>query len=146
MTPELRELVSRLPASPIRDESVLLDAGRRLHIEWPADYVDVVTAHNGVEGDIGDWLLVLTAAEDLVEVNENEVMEFFPGLVMIGGDGGGEALALHRETGEVILAPWIAEQAAWLVLGSTFTEALNRMFRGEVFDAPTWSDLGRPIT
>ena len=96
----------------------------------------VVSEHNGVEGDIGDWLLVLTPVEELVERNTDPVMEFFPGLVVIGGDGGGEALAIDRETHEVLLVPWIGGEEDWLVLGRSLTEAFQCMERGGVFDAP----------
>ena len=73
------------------------------------------------------------------------MMEFSPGLVVIAGDAAGEALARHRETGELTLAPWIGVQADWVVLGATFIDGLRRMHRGEVFDPPRWSDLGRPV-
>ncbi len=87
----------------------------------------VISEHNGVEGDVGEWVLVLTPVEELVELNTDPVMQFFPGLVMIGGDGGGEALAIDRTTNEILLVPWIWGR---LVLGATLTEAFQRMERG----------------
>jgi len=138
MTPELTALVSRLPLSRLADPTLLDEAGSRMRIAWPGDYAAVITDHNGAEGEVGGWNLVLTRVEDLVDQNSNDVMTFLPDLVVIGGDGGGEALAIHRATGEVLLVPWIGTQDDWLVLGLTFTEALHRMERGEVFDAPKW--------
>ncbi|MHB8961366.1 MAG: SMI1/KNR4 family protein [Candidatus Limnocylindrales bacterium] len=133
---ELARLVALLPRAQPADPGTLAEAGRMLGIEWPAEYVSIVSEHNGVEGDIGDWLLVLTPVEELVEQNTNPVMEFFLDLVIIGGDGGGEALAIDRATHEILLVPWIGGEEDWLVLGRTLTEAFQRMERGEVFDAP----------
>jgi hypothetical protein len=133
---ELRRLAAQLPQAELERNDLLDDAGRALGIDWPADYQALVRDHNGVEGDIGDWLLVLTPVEDLVERNTDPVMEFFPGLVIFGGDGGGEALAFDRETREVLLVPWIGDQGDWLILGATLTEAFQRMERGRVWEAP----------
>lgn len=135
MTDDITRLASTLPDSDPPDPAALRAAGEALGIEWPSDYVTLVTAHNGLEGDIGTFGLVLTV-DELVQINNHEVMEFFPGLVVIGGDGGGEALAIDRRSGEVLLVPWIGAQEDWLVLGSTLTDALRRMTRGDVFAAP----------
>ena len=136
MTDEITRLARNLPGGHPADPAALQAAGQALGIEWPSDYVSLMTAHNGVEGDVGTFGLVLTPAEELVEVNNNDVMEFFPGLVVIGGDGGGEALAIDRRSGEVLLVPWIGAQEDWLILGPTLTDALRRMDRGDVFAAP----------
>ena len=136
MTDDITSLASNLPDSDPADPAVLRAAGEALGIVWPSDYVALVAAHDGVEGDVGTFGLVLTPVEDLVETNNNEVMEFFPGLVVIGGDGGGEALAIDPRSGEVLLVPWIGAEEDWLVLGATLTDAFRRMARGEVFAAP----------
>ena len=136
MKDDITSLARSLPDSDPADPAALRAAGQALGIEWPSDYVTLVAAHNGVEGDIGPFGLVLTPVEELVEVNKNAAMEFFPGLVMIGGDGGGEALAIDRQSGEVLLVPWIGAEEDWLILGPTLTDAFRRMARGEVFAAP----------
>jgi hypothetical protein len=135
-TAELTRLSRQLPRADLARPELLGESGRAIGIDWPPEYVAVISAHNGVEGDIGEWFLVLTPAEDLIERNTDPVMEFFPGLVMIGGDGGGEALAIDRATHEILLVPWIGGDEDWLVLGATLIEAFQRMERGDVFDAP----------
>ena len=133
---ELERLARQLPrASPVSPE-LLVEAGRALNIEWPPEYVALISAHNGAEGDVGDWLLVLTPVEELIERNTDPLMEFFPGLVIVGGDGGGEALAIDRVSHEILLVPWIGGEEDWLVLGATLTEAMQRMEQGRVFEAP----------
>jgi len=138
----LARLIAGLPRSPLDDSAILDEAGRTLGIEWPDDFVAVMRDHDGVEGEVGDWNLVLRRAAELVEANTDPVMEFFPDLVIVGGDGGGEALAIHRHTHEVLLVPWIGSREDWLVLGRSFTEALQRMQSGTILDAPKW----RPTT
>ena len=133
---ELDRLTAALPRIPLDDPRELANAGRVLGIEWPSDYVEVITRHDGAEGDVGPFGLVLYRADELIERNRHEAMESFPGLVMIGGDGGLEALAIDRATGEVLLVPWVGGEEDWLVLGSTLTEALQRLERDEAFDAP----------
>jgi hypothetical protein len=133
---ELTRLSRQLPRADIAHPEMLAETGRTLGIDWPPEYVAVISAHNGVEGDIGEWLLVLTPVEELVGRNTTPMMEFFPGLVMIGGDGGGEALAIDRATHEILLVPWIGGEQDWLVIGATLTEAFQRMERGDVFNTP----------
>lgn len=136
MDSDIRALARNLPRSDPANTSALDAAGRALEIEWPSDYVALVAEHNGVEGDVGPFGLVLTPVEDLIEVNAHEVMQFFPGLVVIGGDGADEALAIDPRSGEVLLVPWIGAEEDWLVLGPTLTDAFRRMALGEVFSAP----------
>jgi hypothetical protein len=133
---ELDRLVAKLPRRRLEDPDILAHTGNKLRIEWPKDYVRLIADHNGVEGDLGEWRLVLFAVEDLVDHNDAGFMEFFPGLVMIGGDGGGELLALDRISGDVLIVPMIGDVEDWLVIGSNLTEAFQRMERGEVFAAP----------
>jgi hypothetical protein len=133
---ELDRLIAKLPRKRLEPQALLAEVGHQLQIEWPADYVRLIADHNGVEGDVGEFLLQLTAVEDLIDYNSPEAMEYFPGLVMIGGDGGGEGLAFDRATGEVILAPLIGGEEDWLVLGANLVEALQRLERGEAFNAP----------
>jgi hypothetical protein len=135
-TDELGRLVAKLPRRTLDNPALLAEAAERFQIDWPEDYVRLIADHNGVEGYIGDWRLVLSSVEDLPGFNDPDLMEFFPGLVMIGGDGGGESLALDRATREVLLVPLIGSEEDWLVLGTSLTEAFGRMERGEVFDAP----------
>lgn len=144
-TAELERLAAKLPRKPLADPALLARAGERLGIAWPQDYARLVGEHNGVEGHVGEFVLVLSSVEDLPDYNDPALMEFFPGLVHIGGDGGGETLMLDRESGEVILAPMIGGPEDWLVLGSSLVEAFQRMERGEVFNAPRRESAWGPL-
>jgi len=133
---EVDRLTAALPRRSLSDPTALADAARTLGVVWPADYEHVISGHDGVEGDVGDWRLVLWPAEELVDHNTGDHMRSFAGLVLLGGDGAGEALALDRSSGEVLLVPLVGDERDWLVLGSSLAEALTRMDRGTVFEAP----------
>ena len=101
---EVDRLTAALPRRSLIDRTALAAAGRTLGVVWPADYEHVISGHDGVEGDVGDWRLVLWPVEELVDHNTGDHMQSFAGLVLLGGDGAGEALALDRSSGEVLLA------------------------------------------
>lgn len=135
MTDDITSLARALPGSEPADPAALHAAGLALRIEWPEDYLALVARHNGVEGAIGEFGLVLTPVDELVRLNNDTVTELFPGLVIIGGDGAGEALAFDRNSGEVLLVPWIGAEEDWLMLGPTLTDAFRRMTSGAAFAA-----------
>jgi hypothetical protein len=57
-------------------------------------------------------------------------------VVFFGGNGGGEGFAFDRETGDVLLVPWIGDRGDWIRLGSNLVEALQAFERDDVFDNP----------
>ena len=136
MSGDLTSLVDGLPDRLLDDADLLREVGRRLGIDWPADYLTMISQHNGVEGDVGKFALVLTAVEELVEANGATVAAMFPDLVLLGGDGGGEALAIHRHTGQLLLVPWIGAREDWLLLGDTVTNGLRTLAEGRAFSSP----------
>lgn len=71
----------------------------------PAAYLELLAFSNGGEGPlpVDPFNLCLYSAEEVIEIErDGSSREFFPGLFVIGGNGGGEAIALDvRET-----EPW----------------------------------------
>jgi hypothetical protein len=71
----------------------------------PATYLELLAFSNGGEGPlpVAPFNLCLYSAEDVIEIErECSYREFFPGLFVIGGSGGGEAIALDVRGAE----PW----------------------------------------
>lgn len=65
----------------------------------PAEYVALVTAHNG---GIASSSLSILEVEDVVQRNADyEVSEYMPGYFMIGDDGGGTAILLNEGDGRI---------------------------------------------
>lgn len=133
---ELAGLVSRLPEVAPADRLVLNEAGLALGIHWPAEYVALMSSRNGGNGWIGAWFVQLWPADELAETNRAMQTddEFYPGLVLFGSDGGGEALAFDKETGDVLLVPFIGGLDDRIFLGHTMTEAFRRFERDDVFE------------
>ena len=62
--------------------------------------------------------------------------ELFPGLVLIGSNGGGENLAFDMKTGAVVLVPAIGNIEDAIILGANLTEALQSFERDDMYDDP----------
>jgi hypothetical protein len=124
-------LGSREPADP----TVLLDAGRRLGIEWPTGYLDFMAEIDGGAGWVGRSYVMFWRASELVGRNER-FTEFQPGFVAFGSDGGGEAFAFDVRTpgADIVMVPFISIDPDDAVpLAATFPEFLDRLREGHLF-------------
>jgi hypothetical protein len=119
--------------------SAIDEAARTLEIEFPRDYVQFMRQANGGEGPVGEHgHLQLWRIEDLVDRNAGyRADEFFPGHVLIGSNGGGEAVALRRSASgvELVLVPFVGDIEDALVGGATFEEFLTRFGSGAIWKA-----------
>ncbi len=136
---ELARLTAALPRAPLGDPSALDAVAEELQIHWPADYIALISEHDGVEGEVGEWIVVLTAVADLVDENDG-VGEFWPGLVFFGSDGAEEHLAYDRQTLDVLLVRSDGGGDTWIILGSNLTEAFQHFERDDVFDNPRYHE------
>lgn len=97
-----------------------------LRIEFPADYRQFIGDNDGLDADFGGSYLALWKLDDLVSLNIGyEMTDTLPGLVIIGSDGGGEAIAFDfRQTPPpVVLVNFVS--AGWddaVVQAKTFSE------------------------
>lgn len=66
----------------------------------PESYINLLANSDGGEGPLcvqPDWL-ILYSAEEVTEIETSETFNgFFPGYFVIGGNGGGEAIALTQD-------------------------------------------------
>ena len=68
----------------------------------PEDYYAFLKSHNGLEGEIESrpyWLQLYPADEVARIERQGTFQDFFPGLFVIGGNGGGEAIAFDLRNG-----------------------------------------------
>ena len=94
MTYHLTEGQLDAPAHPDVVESLFDILGMSL----PSDYLDFLRQHNGGEGFIGDNYIVFWRAEKLADFNrEVEVDKYAPGILLFGGDGGGEGYGFDTQ-------------------------------------------------
>jgi hypothetical protein len=100
---------------PPASVEVVRSVERATGVVFPADYVDFMTESNGAEGPIGNSAayLSLWPIEKIVPLNADyRAAEFWPGLVLFGSDGGGEAYgfmadALNPDRCRVVDVPFI---------------------------------------
>jgi hypothetical protein len=124
-----------LERAPPATEAQLEAAQRDLGVTLPGDYLDFLRESNGAQGFLRDSPVQLWAADELAEYNR-EHPDYGDGLVLIGSDGCGNALALNLSgtptTVEVF--PWIGgrEPGVTEIYAGGFTELLGdygRWFR-----------------
>jgi hypothetical protein len=92
----------------------------------PIEYVEFLRVGNGGEGFIGEnAYAMLWRVEELERFNrEYEVQQYAPGLLLIGSDGGGEALAYDRRQ-----TPWVVVQVPFVGMDLAHVEVLGDSFR-----------------
>jgi hypothetical protein len=111
----------------------LADAERASGLEFPRDYLALMSLVDGGEAFVGSGgYLVLWPAGELLQSNDDvQAKEFFPGLFLIGGDGGGEAVALRRSGDggvELVLTPFIGHSPNYARPGGrTLQEFMDRV-------------------
>ncbi|GAA3961519.1 SMI1/KNR4 family protein [Hymenobacter antarcticus] len=69
----------------------------------------------------------LIEADELLQFNvTREADEFYPGYLLIGSDGGGEAFAINKAAGKFVLTPFIGhDEETTIVVGRTWQEFLD---------------------
>ena len=90
----------------------------------PQDYLaHLFTAESAHE--FGDACLI--EADDLVQFNADyKASEFYPDYFLIGSDGGGEASAVEKATGNFVQTPFIGhDEETPNVVGRTWAEFLE---------------------
>jgi hypothetical protein len=92
---------------------------------WPKD--------GGGEGVIGAGYARLASPAGLIEMDDgDEVGPHFKGLVLIGSDGGGEAVAIDRASGRYVMTPFIGDEPDTRIdAGGTFAELKAFIERGD---------------
>jgi cell wall assembly regulator SMI1 len=118
---------TRPPASP----DSINRAQQELGVVFPADYRAFLLHCNGGEGSIGEHWVRMWPVHELKETNEGYgAREWYPGLLLIGTDGGGEAYVFDLRTSpwRVLEVPFIGyEPDQERVLGESFVDAIEFM-------------------
>ena len=113
-------------------------AERRLGVRFPADYRSFLQEQNGLKGWFGEVYLELfpvSGVVDSTEVHDHQASH--PGLVLIGGDGAGEAVGydFRKPDAPVVLVNLVS--AGWHeanIQAPSFTEFMAQRERGDEFN------------
>ena len=106
----------------------------RIRERWPAipnDYLDVLRRRNGGEGSLSESYLILRPVEELEEENDDLAdAEHLRDVIVVGGNGGGEAIGYDPAGRRWVMAPFIGDRDDFVVLGETFLDALRTIDAG----------------
>ncbi len=126
------KFTSRLKFTASASRASIAEAQLQIGHHFPSDYIEFLNRSNGAKGWVGESFLVLWSVEELVQYNAaTQVNHFAPGLLLFGGDGGGEVYGfdMRAETAPVVQVPLIP--LAWeeaIICGDTFTEFLEHLY------------------
>ena len=99
----MQQLIHTLTLNPGASEEMIQKTEHHLECVFPDDYRTFIRLSNGAEGSIGrDGYIALWSLDEVIELNELcNVKKFAPGLILFGGDGGGEAFAFDARYGSM---------------------------------------------
>jgi cell wall assembly regulator SMI1 len=92
--------------------------------EPPQGYLSYLLAAESIYQFGGAYLV---EDDQLLSYNaDHEAAEFYPGYLLIGSDGGGEAFAIEKATGNFVQTPFIGHDAEMpAIVGRTWPEFLE---------------------
>jgi hypothetical protein len=118
-------------------DDAIRSAERALAVRFPGDYTSWLRDNDGLEGDLGGCYLALYAVEELVPRNRDHALaDHMPGLLLIGSDGGGEAIGLDvrgEEAGVVLVNLSSLRWDEAVHQAGSFQAFLDERLRGQPF-------------
>ncbi len=127
---EIDELLADFDERPPAPEAEI----QRIRERWPTipnDYLDVLRRKNGGEGSLTESYLVLRPVEELEEENDDLAeAEHLRDVIVVGGNGGGEAIGYDLASRRWVMAPFIGERDDFVVLGEASLDALRKIDAG----------------
>lgn len=106
----------------------------------PSDYKSYLEKYHAFEEHIGPEFVRLWDADEIIEMNTGYlIFENLPNTLGIGGNGGGEFIAIELTNSEnyrIVLSPFIdLDKQYHIEIGTSFTDFLVRLENGnEWFD------------
>lgn len=145
----LFEIADRRPGAT---EAAIDQVRAYAELELPKEYLDFLRSSNGAEGQVGRKGYVhLFAAEEIPKLDEGfGLREFLPGFLLVGSDGGGEAIAIDTRsndplTMEYVVVPFIGLDIDDICFRSgSLYDLLRHIARGGLFSR-TFSAIWRRL-
>lgn len=131
---KLDALLVEFNRNPGASLDVIREFELTMNFSLPSDYVEFLKVSNGGEGFIGESYVMLWPIESLVELNEGyEVADYAPDLLIIGSNGGGEALVYRRDSAPptIGMIPFVGFDIEHLeIIDSDFVSFLRYLHQG----------------
>ncbi len=123
------------PTKNFLDDTDFVDIEQTIGFELPEDFRGFLSKYVGHETQIGPESFKLWNKKDLISLNEGyQILENLPRTLGIGDNGGGDFIGIEKlNDGElrIILTPFIIDKQYHIEIGSSFTDFLLRMDKGE---------------
>lgn len=123
------ELLAQLECNPPASEQAIQGAARDLDVSFPSAYLELLRFTNGAKGFIKDSYVELWQVQELPERNAiYHVRDILTGVILIGSDGGGCALAIDVQASPPVFlnVPFIVmNREDILVLGPSIADLLK---------------------
>ncbi len=115
--------------NPKEGEKLIKDIENRFDVKLPQDYIDYMIENNGYVGIINEDYVDIWELESITLQNERyDSEEFYPGLVLFGSDGGGEAYAFDKNNNmNIVDVPFIGDENDIIVVSKSFNEFLEKL-------------------
>ncbi len=115
---------------PPADLKAITEIEKYLGIKFPQDYKDFLLHSNGFDGFVGESAVSLNNITNIRTYTDGYCSEFFPDLIHIGTNGGGEMYVISKATSKLTygIIPYISMPEDLIPLGEIFEEFLKHLF------------------
>lgn len=138
--PDVASLLTEVELNPPASPAMIAEAEAALGVALPDCYRAFLSLADGGDGDVGASVAQLWRVGELKLMNDGyEAARCAPGLLIIGGNGGGEAYCIDRrgERPRYVMAPLLTlADEDMFVLGEDFGAFLKTLYEGRLFDTP----------
>jgi hypothetical protein len=118
---------------PPSNINAITEMEKHLGIKFPQDYKDFLLLSNGFDGFVGESAVSLNNISNIKTYTEGYCSEFFPDLIHIGTNGGGEMYVLNKSTPTLTygIIPYISMPEDLIPLGETFEEFIKHLYHND---------------
>ena len=128
---------------PPADLEMIKQTERILSTKLPKDYVDFLLQTNGYEGQLGQSYSIFTPVDKIEEFTQLYGTQFFPWIIFIGTDGGGDMYVIDKRTNPLQfgLLPFISSDEDFIPLGDTFEEFIKHLYDNDFWTTTDESNV-----
>ena len=122
--------------NPPATDTQIIALEDQLGVQLPKDYKDFLKFTNGCDGWVNEFVVNFEPVDKVYESTQETCDEFFPGMIYIGTNGGGEMFVIDARSVpyQFGLLPCIGDMDDFIPLGDTFERFISRLYNDTAFD------------